>query len=176
MTHSSQKISRTFYEQISSTSLRKLTTAFLLLMASTSFAQSYQSEVEIIQEAFGLEKKVAVANFMNLEESVEGFWNIYDAYELERKKLGKERIQIISDYAKSYPDISGEKILDLFKRTQSLKKSFDKLQKTYFNQMKKEVGVSKAAQFWQLEGYFNSIIQANIYTQIPFIGEHLSGN
>lgn len=42
--------------------------------------------------------------------------------------------------------------------------------------MKKEVGASKAAQFWQLETYFNSIIQAEIYTQLPFIGENLNGN
>lgn len=159
-----------------SKTLRALALFIFTIISAASFAQSPQTEVEIIQEAFGLEKKVAVANFMNLEESAEGFWNIYDAYELKRKKLGKERIRIISDYAKSYPDISDEKLLALFKRTQSLKKSSDKLQKTYFNQMKKEVGVSKAAQFWQLEGYFNSIIQANIYTQIPFIGENLSGN
>lgn len=176
MTHANQLFQRIFYTKTNPTSLSRLATVFLILMVNSSFAQSYQSEVEIIQEAFGLEKKVAVAEFMELEESAEGFWNIYDEYELERKKLGKERIQIISDYAQSYPEISDEKILELLKRTQSLKKSSDKLQKTYFKKLKKEVGVSKAAQFWQLESYFNSIVQANIYTRIPFIGENLSGD
>ncbi len=174
MIHFSKKIHQALCAQISSAGFCKLLIVFLLLLASTSFAQSYQSEVEIFQEAFGLEKKAAVANFMNLKEAAEGFWKIYDEYEVERKELGKERIQIIADYAKNYPNISDEKILELFKRTQSLRKSFDKLQSTYFKKMKKEHGVSKAAQFWQLEGYFNSIILANIYTIIPFIGENLS--
>lgn len=157
--------------------LRTLFTSLVIaLVAYTSFAQSAQTEVEIIQEAFGLEKKLAIANFMKLKESDGGFWNIYDAYELERKKLGKDRIQIISEYAKSYPNISDEKIIELFNRTQSVKREFDKLLKIYFKKMKKAVGVQKAAQFWQIETYFSSIIQATIYSEIPFIGENIQKN
>jgi len=153
-----------------------ITSLILAVVAYTSFAQSAQTEVEIIQEAFGLEKKVAVATFMELGEDAESFWKIYDEYESERKELGMNRINIIADYAESYSTISEEEIMTLFKRTKAFKKSFAKLQQTYFNKMKKEVGVSKAAQFWQLESYFNSMIQAEIYSQIPFIGENLNGN
>lgn len=173
MKHISPNNDQALCAQLRSKRKHTLLILFLMLMGISSFGQSFQSEVEIFQEAFGLEKKVAVANFINLGESAEGFWKIYDAYEVERKMLGKERIQIIEDYAKSYPNISDEKILDLFKRTQSVKKSFDNLQSTYFNKMKKEVGISKAAQFVQIENYFNAIIQADIYTQIPFIGEKI---
>ncbi|MEL7119293.1 MAG: hypothetical protein AAFO07_07630 [Bacteroidota bacterium] len=157
--------------------LKTIITALLLMgVANSAFTQSVQTEVEIIQEAFGLEKKVAVANFMELGENAESFWKIYDEYEAERKELGTNRIKIIADYAKSYSSISDEEIQVLFKRTQTFKKSFAKLQKSYFNRMRKEVGTSKAAQFFQLESYFNAMIQAEIYTQIPFIGENLNGN
>jgi len=148
-----------------------LTSLILAVVAYASFAQSAQTEVEIIQEAFGLEKKVAIANFMDLGEDAESFWGIYDEYEAERKKLGNDRIKVIEEYAANYPNIPDEKILELFKKTTQVKKSFAKLQETYFNKMKKEVGVGKAAQFWQLENYFNSMIQARIYSQLPFIGE-----
>lgn len=153
-----------------------ITSLILIVVANAAFAQSAQTEVEIIQEAFGLDKKVAVANFMELGEDAESFWKIYDEYETQRKELGMNRIKVIADYAKSYPTISDEEILTLFKRSKAFKKSFAKLQQTYFNKMKKEVGVSKAAQFWQLESYFNAMIQAEIYLQIPFIGENLDGN
>jgi len=161
-----------FFEQIKIAHACMCIVALLMLLASSSFAQSNQTEVKIFQEAFGLEKKAAIANFMKLDESAAAFWKIYDEYEFERKKIGSERIEIISDYAKNYTNLSEEKILELYKRTQAVKKSFDKLQTTYFKKMKREIGTSKAAQFWQLEGYFNSLIQANIYTQIPFIGEN----
>ncbi len=153
-----------------------ITSLILTIVAYSSFAQSARTEVEIIQEAFGLDKKVAVADFMELGEAAASFWEIYNEYEAERKELGTNRIQIIADYARSYPTISDEEILMLFKRTKALKKSFAKLQETYFNRMRKEVGTSIAAQFWQLESYFNAMIQAEIYSQIPFIGENLDGN
>lgn len=154
-------------------SLRLKTVAIVLFsfLSSTFFAQSGQTEVEIIQEAFGLEKKMAIANFMDLGEDAESFWAIYDEYEAERKKLGNARIKVIEDYAANYANLSDEKILELFKKTSSVKKSLAKLQKTYFNKMRKEVGVGKAAQFWQLENYFNAMIQAQIYSELPFIGE-----
>lgn len=155
--------------------LRAVALIVFTLISSPILAQSTQTEVEIIQEAFGLEKKVAVANFMNLGEEAEGFWAIYDEYEAARKKLGNDRVKVIQDYAANYANLSDEKILELFKETSAVKKSFAKLQRTYFNKMKKEVGVSKAAQFWQLENYFNAMIQASIYSQLPFIGE-LEGN
>ena len=157
--------------------LKTLITSLILIVgANSAFTQSFQTEVEIIQEAFGLEKKVAVANFMELGEAAESFWKLYDEYEAERKELGKDRIKVIADYAKSYPTISDEEIQALFKRTKAFKKSFAKLQQNYFNRMRKEVGTSIAAQFWQLESYFNAMIQAEIYSQIPFIGENLNGN
>ena len=44
--------------------LRTLATFLISTLAAySSLAQSTKTEVEIIQEAFGLEKKVAVANF-----------------------------------------------------------------------------------------------------------------
>jgi hypothetical protein len=152
--------------------LKTLSVSFICTFAGfLSSAQTAQTEMEIIQEAFGLDKKVAVANFMQLGEEAAIFWNIYDEYEAERKILGKQRIDVIAQYIKNYPSITDEEILELYKSTNSIKKSFAKLQSNYFKKMNKALGAKKAAQFWQLENYFNSMIQANIYTQLPFIGE-----
>ncbi len=148
----------------------------IILLSVVSYTSKAQTEVEIFQEAFGLEKKMLVADFMNLGEEAATFWRIYEQYEAERKNLGKERIDIIVDYADRYANISDDEILVLFSRREKLNKAYDKMQKKYFKQMSKEIGVAKAAQFWQLESYINSIITANIYSQIPFIGENLEGN
>lgn len=151
--------------------LKAITVIAFTLISPSLMAQSALTEVEIMQETFGLEKKMAVADFMDLGEDAESFWALYDEYESERKKLGYDRIKVIGDYATNYADLSDEKILELYKRSIDTKKSFSKLQETYFNKMTKEIGVSKAAQFWQLENYFNAMIQAEIYSQLPFIGE-----
>jgi hypothetical protein len=173
MTHRSQKNIAPFPSKSAQVTFCKIMAVILTVAAGEAFAQSRKSEVEIIQEAFGLEKKAAVAKFMNFSDSAAAFWKIYDEYEVERKKLGKDRIQIIVEYAKNYPNVPDEKLVELFERVQSIKKSSDNLEATYFKKIQKEYGASKAAQFWQLESYFNSIIQANIFNEMPFIGEKL---
>ena len=168
-----QKNNRSFSLPLSFAGCARLMMVVMMLLTGTAFAQNYQSEVEIMQETFGLEKKVVVSNFIQLGEEAESFWIIYDEYEAKRKQLGMDRIKVITDYANSYSTITDEQILELYKRTTAFQKSFAKLQQTYFKQMSKAVGPRVAAQFWQLESYFNAMIQAEIYTQIPFIGENL---
>jgi hypothetical protein len=149
---------------------------FSMLLATPLFAQDDQSDIEIIQEAFGLEKKVAVSNFMQLDKDSEQFWTLYDEYEFKRKNLGKQRIMIIEDYIEKFPTITDEQIQELFNKTSKLKSEFGKLQNSYFKKMSKAVGIKKATQFYQIENYFNAIIQAEIYSKISFIGENLEGN
>ncbi len=103
--------------------------AFVFTFISASaFAQSYKTEVEILQEEIGLEKKVAVADFIELGDNADTFWKIYDEYEMERKELGKERIEIIIDYAQSFEDVTDEEIVALFKRSNKVKNSLESLQ------------------------------------------------
>lgn len=45
---------------------------------SSAHSQSVVTEMGIIQEAFGLDKKVAVANAMNLDDQAESFGKFYD--------------------------------------------------------------------------------------------------
>jgi len=153
--------------------LRTVASLILAFATCSVFGQSLQTEVEILQDELGLEKKVAVANFMQLDDDAAVFWEIYDDYEAERKELAKERIKVVLEYAASFSTITDEEILAFYKRRKAYSKSYDKLQQKYFKRMQKEVGVSQAAQFWQLEMYINSIVQANIYAQIPFIGDKL---
>ena len=113
---------------------------------------------------------MAVATFMKLGDEAADFWDIYDAYENERKEIGKKRIEVIVQYANSYPAISNEEILDLYEKTEDIKKANAELLDSYFKKMKEEVGLQQAAQFWHLENYFSAVIQVNIYAQLPFIG------
>jgi len=53
----------------------------------------------------------------------------------------------------------------------TLQQKNDKLLVTYYNKIKKSVGVKPAAQFLQIESYFLSIIRTIILDEIPFIGE-----
>jgi hypothetical protein len=54
---------------------------------------------------------------------------------------------------------------------QSLQAKTDKLIVKYYGKIKKEAGVKSASQFYELEGYFLSLVRCTILENIPFIGE-----
>ena len=96
---------------------------------------------------------------------------MYDAYEIERKELGKKRIAALKEYVENYDQLNDEKYDELVATMISLRKSNDKLTDTYYKKIKKVSGSKIAAQFFQLEAYFLSEIRTTIMEGIPYIGE-----
>ena len=151
--------------------LLKLTFALLVIPISMS-AQSNVEEVDYIQSIFGMEKKAIVSEFIKIDDSAKtAFWTLYDQYEIERKELGKRRLALLNEYAKQYDQLTDEKINDLAKSSNKQVKLDEDLRFKYFNKLKKEAGATAAAQFYQIEGYFNAAIRMSILESIPFIGE-----
>ena len=101
----------------------------------------------------------------------DAFWSLYDEYESQRKELGKRRLSLLNEYAKSYDQMTDEKIADLAKSSNKQVKMDQDLRYKYFNKLSKVAGSKAAAQFYQIEGYFNAAIRMSILESIPFIGE-----
>lgn len=145
------------------------------LLIATAFgqsinAQSNTEEIDYVQSVLGMQKKTALAEFLAIESGA-SFWTIYDAYETERKELGKKRISLLEKYANNYADISDEVADDLIKQMQVQKKSLDLLIDNYYKKIQKDSGSKVAAQFYQFENYILSAIRIEILESIPFIGE-----
>lgn len=154
--------------------MKKLLTAAILLfvISTTVFSQIkvQQEEIDYYQSLFGMEKKVVVANFLQVEET-NAFWAIYDEYEKERKVLGQKRLDAILDYAEHYESLTDEKTDDLIKRSITHRKAVNDVIVKYYKKVKKISGSKTAAQFYQIENYFVTAVGAEMYTSIPLIGE-----
>ena len=58
-----------------------------------------KSELELIQDAFGFEKKEIMTNFIDFSGvNTDNFWILYNEYEIQRKKLGKEKMDLLYRY------------------------------------------------------------------------------
>ena len=152
--------------------MKKLFVIAALFFTTAGFAQSNKEDVDFIQSIYGKEKKEIVAGFIKLEGAQkDAFWKLYDEYETQRKELGKQRIALLERYANSYMTLGDAETDKLMQDMISLGMANDKLQKTYYNKMKKASGVKAAAQFLQIEAYLLSAVRATIMENIPFIGE-----
>ena len=152
--------------------MKKILSIAIIFFATSSmvFAQSPQEEIDYYQSIFGMEKKLVVAAFLDLEEN-DPFWAVYDEYEKGRKELGQKRFNLIVDYAENYDDLTDEKTDELVKTNQDIRNGTTKLLNKYYKKVKKVSGSKTAAQFYQIENYFITAITAQIYSTIPLVGE-----
>jgi hypothetical protein len=152
--------------------MKKLVFLAAICFAVSVSAQSNKEDIDLIQAAYGKEKKEIVAEFIQLEGAKkDAFWKLYDQYETERKRLGKKRIALLEKYADNYETMDAAATSKNIKETAMLGLENDKLIQAYHLKMEKAAGVKPAAQFFQIESYFLSGIRVAILEHIPFIGE-----
>ncbi|MEA3460862.1 MAG: hypothetical protein U9R49_03210, partial [Bacteroidota bacterium] len=129
-------------------------------------------EISFFQSIWGMEKKAIVESYMDLSETqAAAFWPVYEDYEVKRKELGKDKVNLLSDYAKNYGSMSGDNATDLIHRGAANNIAMQKLMKKTFNKLAKSLDPVTAAKFVQLENYFIVMIQMTIQESIPFIDE-----
>jgi len=150
----------------------KKITLFLvaLFLASFAYTQSNKEEIDLVQAAFGMDKKAIVADFVQLSDTQkDAFWTLYDEYETKRKDLGKERIELLKQYAEQYMTMTSEQADTWTKKVMELQTKTDKLIATYYEKVK---GVSDgvvATQFYQIENYILATIRMSILQGVPFL-------
>jgi hypothetical protein len=144
----------------------------VLICSADLFAQSNKEDIAIIQAQFGKDKKQLVQEFMVVpDDKKDKFWKLYDEYEESRKKLGRDRIDLISQYADNYATLDDKKATDLMTKKMNWRDSYGKFQKNYFGKFSSVIGGLQASKLMQLEDYLENIIQLSIQDQIPFVGE-----
>lgn len=141
-------------------------------LAPSTYAQSYSNEAELYQSLWGMEKKAIIEEYlsMNAAES-SAFWPVYEEYAAARKVLGKERIDIIMEYAENYENMNDEIAADLTNKVFSGNMKLEKLQKKYYKKLSKAVSPLRASEFMQLEKYLDSAMRFEIQSNIPFLKE-----
>ena len=142
----------------------------VLFMASFANAQSNKEEMGLMQAAFGLDKKAAVAEFVKPSESQkDAFWKLYDEYETQRKDLGKQRIGLLNQYADQYETMTSEQADAWTKKVIDLQGKTDKLIITYYGKVRKISDGVVATQFYQIENFILTGIRAEILENVPFL-------
>jgi hypothetical protein len=148
-------------------------TCYLIILLSLVFAglsaQSAKEEVDFMQSVFGMEKKALVAEFVKPSAAQkDAFWQLYDEYEMERKELGKKRIELLLKYEENFDNLSNELASELLKEVLALTKKNDKLVASYVKKVAKATDPVVAMQFNQIEMYVMSEIRLALADGLPF--------
>ena len=116
------------------------------LMALPSFSQTQKDEVAIFQNAFGIEKRTLIENYMKIDASKAAeFWKLYEAYEASRRELGLKRVENINKYADNYGNFSAESVNAIIKNALTVQKDMTALWGSTYKKMSKVISPVEAA-------------------------------
>ena len=136
-----------------------LITAIVLFFTMGAFAQT-DNEVDLVQAAFGMKKMDIVMNYVKPSaEQKTAFMEVYNDYELDRKELGKTRIELLNKYATQWENITNEQADEWMKNVMKLSIKQDKLIKKYYTKVKSVTNAKVATQFYQIEAYILTSIR-----------------
>lgn len=142
------------------------------LMALPSFSQTQKDEVAIFQNAFGIEKRTLIENYMKIDASKAAeFWKLYEAYEASRRELGLKRVENINKYADNYGNFSAESVNAIIKNALTVQKDMTALWGSTYKKMSKVISPVEAAKFIQAEMYIENTIRQALLEKVPLIGE-----
>ncbi|MCX6244155.1 MAG: hypothetical protein NTU98_05560 [Bacteroidetes bacterium] len=141
-----------------------------LFLASFAYTQSNKEEIDLMQAAFGMDKKAVVADFVKPSAvQKDAFWKLYDEYETQRKALGKERIELLKQYADQYLTMTSEQADVWTKKVMDLQKKTDNLIIAYYTKVKAISDGIVATQFYQIENYILTAIRMQLLHEVPFL-------
>jgi hypothetical protein len=143
------------------------TTISLIFLVSVLYAQD---DIQKVQEALGKDKKELVHYGMMLSpaDSVK-FWPLYTQYEAQRQKIGRERILILDDYAKSYYSMTNAKADEVVSKILKNEAALNQLQQQYYTKVKTALNAMQAAKFLHIESYINSSVKSMLLGALPVI-------
>jgi hypothetical protein len=141
-----------------------------VILTSFAWSQSNKEEIDLVQATFGRDKKAVVADFVKVSPAQkDAFWKLYDEYETQRKALGRERIDLLKQYADHYFDFTSEQADQWTKKVIALQKKTDDLITVYYGKVKTISDGIVATQFYQIENYILATIRMKILQNVPFL-------
>jgi vacuolar-type H+-ATPase subunit D/Vma8 len=100
------------------------------------------------------------------------FWPIYSDYDAELTKLNTLRVQNIQDYAQNYTQMTDEKADALIQKVFDYQRQRAELIAKTYDRMKQSLGAITAARFLQVEHQLLLIIDLQIASSLPIVGEN----
>ncbi len=143
---------------------------FLLVLSVGAFSQTTDDYIEVMRSVLKTEKKVAIAEAMELTEAEsEPFWNLYNEYNQKMYLIQNNRIKAIKEYANNFENLSDEKADEIWNLMLDFKTDSVKLEKTYYKKFKKILPTSKAVKYFQAENKIAALVAAELALEIPMI-------
>lgn len=129
---------------------------------------SLKTDEQILIKQIQTDKRAVYAQNLNLTEAEsKAFWSIYDAYEVEMKKITDQRLELLDQYAAKYDALTDADADAMLATRMKLDKDALAVRQKYAKQVQKALPSIKALRYVQLQDRIDNLLAGNMYSLIP---------
>jgi uncharacterized membrane protein YheB (UPF0754 family) len=140
--------------------------------AADEQGKNLQAYIDLLRRDVRQEKAEIMGAVMLLSAAdAAKFWPIYTEYDAELTKLNNQRVENIKEYARNYTQMTDQKADELIQRSLAYQKQRSELFAKTYERVKQSVGAITAARFAQVENQLLMIIDLQIASSLPIVGE-----
>jgi hypothetical protein len=130
------------------------------------------SNLEIIHEKLKADKKLIVAQYMELTESeAKRFWPVYDEYQKDLQRSNERLRNLLESYAADYKSksLTDEKAKQLLDEWIALEQDEGKRRSGFAPKVLQAVPPKKAARYLQIENEFRILLRYDLAATVPLV-------
>ena len=140
--------------------------------AANEQGKNLQAYVDLLRSDVRQQKAEIMGAVMLLSAAdAARFWPIYTEYDAELTKLNNQRVENIKEYARNYTQMTDQKADELIQKSLAYQKQRSELFAKTYERVKQSVGAMTAARFAQVENQLLMIIDLQIASSLPIVGE-----
>lgn len=134
--------------------------------------KNIQAYVELMRADVRDQKAEIMGSMMQLNiDDAAKFWPIYSEYDAELTKVNNLRVANITEYADDYSQMTDAKADELIHNALNYRQQRSELLAKYYGRVKESLGAITAARFLQVEDQLLLIIDLQIASSLPIVGE-----
>jgi hypothetical protein len=135
-------------------------------------AKNIQEYIDLLRADVRQQKAEMMGAVMLLSaEDATKFWPIYNEYDVELAKLNDQRVANIKEYARAYDQMTDAKADELIQNAFAYHKQRAELLAKTYDRVKQSLGAITAARFVQVESQLLALIDLQIASQLPVVGQ-----
>jgi hypothetical protein len=143
--------------------------AFAVALPTTGWTQD---NMQILRDKIKADKKLLVANNMQLSESeAKAFWPVYEEYQKDLMAINQRIGKLIESYAADYraDSLTDEKAKKLIDEFVAIEKAEAGLKESYVPKLSKVIPAKKVARYIQIENKIRALIKFDLAGGIPLV-------
>ncbi len=139
---------------------------------SADAQKNIQEYIDLLRSDVRQQKAEMMGAVMQLSAAdAAKFWPIYSEYDAELTKVNDLRAANIQEYASAYGEMTDAKADELIQKAMAYQKQRSELLAKYYERVKQALGATTAARFVQVESQLLLIIDLQIASSLPIVGE-----